>query len=105
MRKILTLTAAALLPAAAMQAQAIDFNILAGGNFWNASPAGYIQGNKNENSLDVKDKLGLSSNNQTYFFAQLDHPVPLIPNLRSSRTDLDFSGNKNAKPSNGAVLC
>ena len=96
MRKILTLTAAALLPAAAMQAQAIDLNILAGGNVWNASPSGYIQGNKNESSLDVKDKLGLSSENQTYFFAQFDHPVPLIPNVRISRTSLDLSGNKNA---------
>ena len=96
MRKILTLAGAVLLPAAAMQAQALEFNVLAGGNVWNASPSGTIQGKKGEVNLDVKDKLGLSSENLTNFFVQFDHPVPVIPNIRISRTALDFSGNKNA---------
>lgn len=95
MRKILTLAGVVLLPAAAMQAQALEFNILAGGNVWNASPSGEIQGMKNQDKLDVKDTLGLSSENQTNFFVQFDHPVPVIPNVRISRTELDFSGNKN----------
>lgn len=96
MRKILTLAGAVLLPAAAMQAQALEFNVLAGGNVWNASPSGTIQGKKGEENLDIKDKLGLSSENLTNFFVQFDHPVPLIPNVRISRTALDFSGDKNA---------
>lgn len=95
MRKILTLAGAVLLPTVAMQAQALEFNVLAGGNVWNASPSGTIQGKKGEVNLDVKDKLGLSSENLTNFFVQFDHPVPVIPNIRISRTALDFSGNKN----------
>ncbi|GLR64765.1 TIGR04219 family outer membrane beta-barrel protein [Marinospirillum insulare] len=95
MRKILTLAGVGLLTTAAMQAQALEFNVLAGGNVWNASPSGNIQGKKNQPELDVKDKLGLSSDNQTHFFVQFDHPVPVIPNFRVSRTALEFSGNKN----------
>src|SRR5690554_3837508 len=95
MRKILALAGAVLLPTVAMQAQALEFNVLAGGNVWNASPSGHIQGKKNEDKLDVKDTLGLSSENQTHFFVQFDHPVPVIPNIRVSSTALDFSGNKN----------
>ena len=97
MRKILTLASAVLLPAAAMQVQALEFNILAGGNVWDASPSGSIQGKKSQSNLDVKNELGLSSENQSYFFVQFDHPVPVIPNIRVSRTALDFSGNKNAE--------
>lgn len=96
MRKILTLAGAVLLPTVAMQAQALEFNVLAGGNVWNASPSGTIQGKKGEVNLDVKDKLGLSSENLTNFFVQFDHPVPVIPNIRVSSTALDFSGNKAA---------
>lgn len=96
MRKILALAGAVLLPATAMQAQAVEFNVLAGGNVWNASPSGSIQGKKNEANLDVENTLGLSSENQTHFFVQFDHPVPVIPNIRVSSTALDFSGNKAA---------
>lgn len=95
MRKFLTLAATVLLPTTAMQAQAIELNILAGGNVWNASPTGSIQGKAGQTNLDVENSLGLSSENQTYFFAQFDHPIPIIPNVRISRTALDFSGNKN----------
>ncbi|NLW04060.1 MAG: TIGR04219 family outer membrane beta-barrel protein [Pseudomonadaceae bacterium] len=93
MRKTIRLAGVVLLPVMAMQAQAIEFNILAGGNLWKASPSGYIQGKATESPLDVKDKLGLSKENQNYFFVQLDHPIPVIPNLRVSRTALDFTGN------------
>lgn len=99
MRKILTLAGAVLLPTVAMQAQALEFNVLAGGNVWNASPSGHIQGKEAEAKLDVKDTLGLSSENLTHFFVQFDHPVPVIPNIRISRTALDFSGDKNSTTS------
>jgi len=96
MYKILTLAGAVLLPATAMQAQALEFNLLAGGNVWDVSPSGSIRGNKAEANLDVESALGLSSENQTHLFVQFDHPVPVIPNIRVSQTALDFSGNKNA---------
>src|SRR5690554_4230819 len=103
MRKILALAGVVLLPATAMQAQAVEFNVLAGGNVWNASPSGSIQGKKNEANLDVEDTLGLSSENHTHFFVQFDHPVPVIPNIRVSSTAVDFSGNK-AKAANFEFL-
>jgi len=96
MRKTLALVGAVLLPTVALQAQALEFNVLAGGNVWNASPSGSIQGKKNEANLDVESTLGLSSENQTSYFVQFDHPIPVIPNLRVSKTALDFSGSKTA---------
>lgn len=96
MHKILILTAAVCLPITGLKAQVLEFNVLVGGHVWNASPSGYIQGKEAEQQLDIKDKLGLSSDTQTHFFVQFDHPIPVIPNLRVSRTELDFSGNKNA---------
>lgn len=78
------------------QAQAA-MNIQAGVNSWKPSPSGYIQGNKHEEKLSVKNSLGLSSNRDTNFYVQLDHPVLLVPNIRVSRTNLDFSANKSHK--------
>lgn len=71
-------------------------NVQAGINAWKPSPSGYIQGKKGEQELSVKNDLGLSSDSQTNFYLQLDHPVPMIPNFRVSHANLDFSGNETA---------
>lgn len=95
MRKIITLTGAALLPVFAIHAQAVDLNITAGASMWDVTPSGYIQGKEGEQRLDVKDQLGLSGESSTQLYVQFDHPVPVIPNFRISNTSLDFSGSKN----------
>lgn len=95
MRKIITLTGAALLPVFAIHAQAVDLNITAGASMWDVTPSGYIQGKEGEQRLDVKDQLGLSGESSTQLYVQFDHPIPVIPNFRISNTSLDFSGNKN----------
>lgn len=96
MHRLITLTGAALLLVPAMQAQALELNVLADGYVWKASPSGEIQGKATESPLDVSDKLGLLNENQTHFFIQLDHPIPILPNVRISKTALDFSGNTRA---------
>lgn len=76
-----------------LNSHALELNVTAAANFWKPTPSGYIQGNKGQQHLDVKQTLGLSSENQTSFTLQLDHPVPVIPNIRISRTELDFGGH------------
>lgn len=95
MRKIITLTGAALLPVFAIHAQAVDLNITAGASMWDVTPSGYIQGKEGEQRLDVKDQLGLSGESSTQLYVQFDHPIPVIPNFRISNTSLEFSGNTN----------
>lgn len=95
MRKILTLAGSMLLPAVAMNAQAMDFNITAGANLWNVSPSGYIQGRDGQQKLDAKNDLGLSSESSSQLFVQFDHFIPVIPNFRISKTSLEFSGSKD----------
>lgn len=94
MRKLplaLTFTATAIFAGQATAA----INLQAGVNSWKPSPSGYIQGKKHEEKLNVKNSLGLSSDRDTNFYLQLDHPIPLVPNFRVSRTNLDFSGNES----------
>lgn len=95
MRKVITWVAAACLPGLAINAQAIDFNITTGASLWDVAPSGYIQGRDGQQELDVKNDLGFSSESSTQLFIQFDHFFPVIPNLRLSKTSLDFSGSKN----------
>lgn len=78
-----------------LNSHALELNVNAAANFWKPTPSGYIQGNKSDQPLDVKQTLGLSSEKQTSFTLQLDHPVPVIPNIRISRTELEFGGHSS----------
>lgn len=95
MRKFLVATGLILTPLMASQAQALSLNLTATANYWNASPSGYIQGSSDQDKLDLKDELGLSSEGASNLSLQFDHFVPLVPNLRITQTNLDFSGSKN----------
>lgn len=95
MRKITAVVSAVLLPLAAINAHAVDLNISTSANFWSAAPSGYIQGREGQQKLDVKNDLGFSSESSTQLSIQIDHFVPMIPNLRIGKTSLDFSGNKD----------
>lgn len=98
MRKLLiAVSLVTLAPILVQPAQALEFNLLAGANVWDAGPSGEIQGLKNETPLQVKSSLGLEDENQTNIFIQFDHPVPVIPNFRISSTELEFSGTKTAQ--------
>lgn len=93
-KKRAALLAAATLPLFGFQAQALELNVTAGASVWDVSPSGEIQGGKNEEKLNLKDRLGLSDDTFTSIFVQVDHPLPVIPNFRITRTDLDLSGKK-----------
>ncbi|SFX66935.1 TIGR04219 family outer membrane beta-barrel protein [Marinospirillum alkaliphilum] len=86
--------AAGLLALSTASVQAVELNVTVGANVWSASPSGDIQGQSSDPELSVGD-LGLSRESSNQYYLQLDHPVPLWPNLRISQTSLDFSGRKN----------
>ena len=82
----------ATLPAIA-SADILSFSIGAG--VWNETPEGNIikPSGAVTPTVDVKNNLFWSEESQGYLFATLEHPVPLLPNVRLMYTKIDHAGN------------
>ena len=66
-----------------------------GGGVWNETPEGSIikPSNAPTPSVDVKNNLFWDEESQGYIFATLEHPVPIVPNVRLMYTSLDHAGS------------
>lgn len=80
----------ATLPAIAT-ADFISFAI--GGGVWNETPEGRINKIGDPTVVDVKNQLFWTEESQGYLFATLEHPVPVLPNVRLMYSTLDHSGS------------
>ncbi len=76
-------------------ANADTLSISAGAGIWNTSPTGDFQKKGDPAAVDVKDNLFWSDETQGYFYATLEHPVPIIPNVKIMTTKIDQSGSGN----------
>lgn len=74
-------------------ASADILSITVGGGVWNETPEGGIFKVGDPTSVDVKNNLFWSEESQGYLYATLEHPVPLLPNVRLMYTSLDHSGS------------
>ena len=72
-------------------ADVLSFAIGVGG--WNTSPSGGISKVSEPDLVNVKDNLFWSDETQGYLFATLEHPVPILPNVRLMHTKIDQSGS------------
>jgi outer membrane protein len=91
MKKLLSLTCATLLALPAVStADVLSFAI--GGGIWKEDPSGYFTNADSTGDVNVKDNLGWKEEDQGYWFATLEHPVPILPNVRILNTSLDHSG-------------
>ena len=90
--KLLTGCVLATLPAMAA-ADILSFTI--GGGVWNETPKGNIikPSNAPTPTVDVKNNLFWDEESQGYIFATLEHPVPILPNVRLMYTSLDHAGS------------
>ncbi len=88
--KLLTSCVLAALPGMAA-ADILSFTI--GGGVWNETPEGGINKVTDVSAVSVKDDLFWSEESQGYLFATLEHPVPILPNVRLMYTSLDHSGS------------
>jgi outer membrane protein len=89
-RQRLIALAIATLPAVATA----DFlSISVGGGVWNSSPDGGFRRGGDPVLVDVKDNLLWDTESRGYVSATLEHPVPLVPNIRINIVSLDYSGN------------
>jgi len=88
--KQLALVSALITPFSA-NADFLSFAI--GGGGWNASPTGNFQKTTDPAAVDVKEQLFWEEETNTYIYATLEHPVPILPNVRLISTTIDQSGN------------
>ena len=92
MRPILSIPAAvvlALVFSSPGHADFVGFSI--GASYWSPSLSGDINSN-GEASIDLSDDLDVDDPSQSSAVLTLEHPVPLLPNIRYQDIDLDSDG-------------
>jgi len=90
--KIVAVCSLAALPVTS-NADILSFAI--GGGVWNETPTGNIikPSDAITPTVDVENQLFWSEESQGYLFATLEHPVPILPNVRVMYTKLDHAGS------------
>lgn len=66
--------------------------VWAGGGAWDHSPSGAIRW-IDATSVDLESDMKLQAEKETYLFVQVEHFVPLLPNVRVQQTALQSTGN------------
>jgi outer membrane protein len=91
-RCLLTLVALPLLSSTSL---ADTLRIRAGANYWKYDISGtarYKTRNSN-NNIDVNQDLGYNNGSAGVYYLVLEHPIPLLPNVRLYDTDIDEDAN------------
>jgi outer membrane protein len=87
MRKTIIAAGIASLLSASVQADTL-LGLYIGGHVWaNQADGSFGQGDNNQASFDFNDET------QGSFFVALEHPIPLIPNIKIASTTLDTVGS------------
>ncbi|WP_372860987.1 TIGR04219 family outer membrane beta-barrel protein [Spongiibacter sp.] len=81
--------AIAVLAATAVSAQADVVGASAGVYQWKQNWEGDIKSGGDE--IDLNDDLGYDDDNGNSFYVALEHPIPVLPNIRLQRTDIEIS--------------
>lgn len=69
------------------------FGVYAGAYSWKADYSGDINDTDADQTADLEDELGLSDESNSVFYIAIEHPVPVLPNVRVQHTALDSSSN------------
>ena len=93
MKKLLLGAIVALLPLTGMSATVLGFQ--AGGGSWTHTPSGDITASEGGvgTSADLQDDLKLTKKSEGYSYFILEHPIPVIPNLKYVSTKLTSGGS------------
>ena len=85
MRKLVA--AACLAAFSTLAAADMIAGVYAGAGMWSAGPGGNI----GDSAIDV-DALGMSDETGAFVYVALEHPIPLLPNVKLQHTRLDSRG-------------
>lgn len=75
--------------ATTLAARADFVGIHGGAGYWDSQIGGEIL----INEIDLEDDLNITGNSSNHFWFALEHPVPLLPNIRIAATKLEDSGD------------
>ncbi|MEE8057106.1 MAG: TIGR04219 family outer membrane beta-barrel protein [Pseudomonadales bacterium] len=75
-------------------ADTIGFEV--GAYSWQENFSGDVTSGVLGTNVDVENDLGYSDESNNVFYVVLEHPIPLVPNLRIQQTDMDLSATGNA---------
>ncbi len=67
-----------------------------GGYSWQQQFSGEVASGSLGTLVDIEDDLGFDDETNTVFYALLEHPIPIIPNIKVQQTDLDLSASGTA---------
>lgn len=92
MKKLLLGAVVALLPLTGFSATILGFQV--GGGTWEHDPSGSVSATTDGVgvSADLKSNMNLSEEKEGYSYFILEHPVPLIPNIKVVNTKLTSQG-------------
>lgn len=76
----------------AQTATADTLGFRAGTGIWQPDSSGTFRHGASGTDIDLKDDLYLKDEDQQYTYALLEHPIPLIPNVKISQTTLSSEG-------------
>ncbi len=69
--------------------------VRAGANYWNYDISGSARYKTRDsaNDIDINNDLGYDDGSSGYYYISLEHPLPFLPNVRLSYTDIDEDAN------------
>jgi outer membrane protein len=69
--------------------------VRAGANYWGYDISGTARYKTRDeaNDIDVNNELGYDDGSSFFYYVTLEHPVPLLPNVRLSYTNIDEDAN------------
>jgi len=74
------------------QLHADTIGVYLGAGVWNHSASGYVRDSGTVN-FDLKKDLHLKDKQEGYFYIAVEHPVPLIPNIKFTSTKMSHAGS------------
>ena len=90
MKKLLLAASVATLLSTNVQADTL-LGLYLGGQVWDAAAKGSFGEDDGQGNVVLQD-FNLNDQQQTSFYAALEHPIPLIPNIKIASTTLDTDG-------------
>ena len=95
MKKFLFAPLFTILVAVSQVSQADTVGVWAGAGMWDWDISGSIryQSTDAANTIDMKDELGLQDDDSTTAFAIIEHPIPVIPNVKVFTTSIESTGS------------
>lgn len=68
--------------------------VIINGSSWDYEISGKIRDDTSViNEIDLKTDLALQDNKQTFVLAYIEHPIPILPNIRIGSTSLSTTGS------------